>query len=130
MFLVDELVNPAYLEPWLNEHVQGFQGPFDTVKLAGGQSNPTIRLHARKGSYLLRTKPPAVKINSAHAVDREFRVQSALSATNVPVARMHALCEDDEVLGAAFYVMDMIDGQGFDDPQLLEVYRSTQSDLF
>ena len=116
-----ELVNPIKLEPWLDEHVQGFEGPFDIVKLAGGQSNPTFRLDARSGSYVLRRKPPGVLLKSAHAVDREFRVQSALSATNVPVARMHALCEDDEVLGAAFYVMDMIDGQGFDDPQLLEV---------
>ncbi|MGB0512823.1 MAG: phosphotransferase family protein, partial [Paracoccaceae bacterium] len=116
-----ELVNPSKLEPWLKQHVQGFQGPFDIVKLAGGQSNPTFRIDARSGSYVLRRKPAGVLLKSAHAVDREFQVQSALSETKVPVARMHALCEDDDVLGAAFYVMDMIDGQSFDDPQLLEV---------
>ena len=118
-----ELVNPAKLEPWLKQHVPGFEGPFDIIKLAGGQSNPTFRLDARGGSYVLRRKPPGVLLKSAHAVDREFRVQSALSVTNVPVARMHALCEDDDVLGASFYVMDMIDGQSFDDPQRFFILR-------
>jgi len=65
-----ELVNPAKLEPWLKQHVPGFEGPFDIIKLAGGQSNPTFRLDARGGSYVLRRKPPGVLLKSAHAVDR------------------------------------------------------------
>jgi len=113
-----ELVKRGKLEPWLKEHVQGFQGPFDIIQLAGGQSNPTFRLDAHSGSYVLRRKPPGVLLKSAHAVDREFRVQSALYETNIPVARMHALCEDDDILGATFYVMDFIEGQSFDDPRL------------
>ncbi|MDP4993252.1 MAG: phosphotransferase, partial [Marivita lacus] len=79
-------------------HVPGFRGPMTVEKFATGQSNPTFKLTAASGAYVLRRKPPGQLLKSAHAVDREFRVQRALAGTDVPVARMHALCEDDAVI--------------------------------
>lgn len=113
-----DLVNRENLEPWLLENVPSFEGPFEVEKLAGGQSNPTFQLDAKSGAYVLRRKPPGVLLKSAHAVEREYKVQRALFNSNVPVAKMHALCEDENVIGAAFYVMDLVDGQTFDDPRL------------
>ncbi|MEL6121657.1 MAG: phosphotransferase, partial [Pseudomonadota bacterium] len=83
------------LERWATTHVDGFAGPVTATKVTGGQSNPTYRLETGSGRFVLRRKPPGVLLKSAHAVDREFRVQTALADTNVPVPRMHALCEDD-----------------------------------
>jgi len=82
-------------------------------KLEGGQSNPTFKLIAPSGHYILRRKPVGSLLSSAHAVDREFRVIRALAGTEVPVARAHALCEDDAVIGSSFYVMDFVDGRIF-----------------
>ena len=106
------------VEAWAKENIPGFTGPVTATKFSGGQSNPTYRLDAPSGSYVLRRKPPGVLLKSAHAVDREFRVQSALQATDVPVAKMHALCEDDTVIGSAFYIMDLVHGRTFDQPSL------------
>ena len=78
----------------------------------GGQSNPTYRLSAADGrKYVLRRKPPGKLLPSAHAVDREYKVIAALHPTGFPVARPHALCEDDSVIGTAFYVMDYVEGR-------------------
>src|SRR6185437_14554231 len=106
------------LEPWLRGHVGGFRGPLAAERFAGGQSNPTYRLRAGSGDYVLRRKPPGPLLPSAHAVDREFRVMRALAATAVPVPRVHALCEDDAVIGSAFYVMEFLDGRIFWDQRL------------
>lgn len=106
---------------WMRAHVDGFAGPVTVEKLTGGQSNPTYLLRAASGRYVLRRKPSGPILKSAHAVDREFRVQRALRDTRVPVARMRALCEDEGVLGTMFYVMDFVDGRAFDDPRLPEV---------
>lgn len=103
---------------WLTQHMPGFDGPLQATKIAGGQSNPTYRLKASSGAYVLRRKPLGALLKSAHAVDREFRVQHALAHSNVPVAKMHLLCEDDRVIGSAFYVMDYVDGRSFEDPRL------------
>ena len=85
----------------------------------GGQSNPTYRLSAADGKkYVLRRKPPGKLLPSAHAVDREFKVISALSKVGFPVARPHVLCEDDSVIGTAFYVMDYVEGRVLWDPAL------------
>lgn len=116
----------AYLDTeavarWLSDNMDGFQGPIVAEKFAGGQSNPTFRLVTPKGNYVLRRKPPGILLKSAHAVEREFRVQKALAGSDVPVARMHVLCEDDSVIGSAFYVMDEVDGRHFDDPRLPEL---------
>ncbi len=99
-------------------HVPGFRGPITVEKFATGQSNPTFKLTAASGGYVLRRKPLGQLLKSAHAVDREFRVQRALAGTDVPVARMHALCEDDAVIGSMFYVMDHVPGRTFVDPRL------------
>ncbi|MDP5334909.1 MAG: phosphotransferase [Paracoccaceae bacterium] len=108
---------------WLSDHLPGFKGPITAEKFAGGQSNPTFRLITPSGRYVLRRKPPGILLKSAHAVEREFRVQRALAGTDVPVARMHVLCEDVSVIGSAFYVMDEVNGRHFDDPRLPELAR-------
>ncbi|HWK37251.1 phosphotransferase family protein [Sphingomonas sp.] len=95
---------------WMTANVAGFAGPMTYVKFAGGQSNPTYRIDAASGRYVLRRKPFGPLLPSAHAVDREFRLISALHPTGFPVARPYGLCEDDDVLGSAFYVMEMVDG--------------------
>ncbi len=106
------------LTGWLEANMPGFSGPLKLEKFNRGQSNPTFRLCAASGTYVLRRKPPGVLLKSAHAVDREFRVQKALAGSDVPVARMHVLCEDDGVIGSAFYVMEEVRGRNFDDPRL------------
>lgn len=109
------------LTRYLTAHVGGFEGPMTVEKFAGGQSNPTYLLKARSGSYVLRRQPPGVLLKSAHAVDREFRVLSALAATNVPVARAFRLCTDTAVIGSLFYVMSYEEGRIFWNPALPEV---------
>ena len=109
------------LEGWLAGHVEGFRGPVAAERFAGGQSNPTYKLTAASGNYVLRRKPPGPLLPSAHAVDREFRVMRALAGTAVPVPRVYALCEDDAVIGSAFYVMEHLDGRIFWDQRLPEI---------
>lgn len=99
------------LEPWLAANVAGFAGPVTAEKFAGGQSNPTYRLTTPGGDYVLRRKPFGPLLPSAHAVDREYRLIAALHPTGFPVARPYALCEDDGVIGAPFYVMAMVEGR-------------------
>ncbi|MGH1355464.1 MAG: phosphotransferase family protein [Thalassovita sp.] len=106
---------------YLADHLPGFQGPLSAEKFNVGQSNPTFRLITPTDTYVLRRKPPGVLLKSAHAVDREFRAQSALQGSDVPVAKMHLLCEDDSVIGSAFYVMDEVIGRHFNDPRLDEL---------
>lgn len=115
---------------WMAGHVPGFRGPITARKFEGGQSNPTFRIEAASGAYVLRRKPPGKLLKSAHAVEREFRVQKALAGTAVPVARMHALCEDPGVIGSAFYVMDHVAGRNFDDPRLPEVPKAERAIYF
>ncbi|KZY35094.1 aminoglycoside phosphotransferase [Roseovarius sp. HI0049] len=111
-------LDTAAVESWAKANIPGFTGPVTATKFSGGQSNPTYRLDTPTGAYVLRRKPPGVLLKSAHAVDREYRVQSALQDTDVPVAKMHALCEDDDVIGSAFYIMDLVHGRTFDQPSL------------
>ncbi|MEM8653752.1 MAG: phosphotransferase family protein [Pseudomonadota bacterium] len=103
---------------FLSGTLPGFDGPVTATKFAGGQSNPTFLLTTGAGAYVLRRKPPGQLLKSAHAVDREFRVQQALADTDVPVARMHVLCEDRSVIGSEFYVMDHVEGRNFNEPTL------------
>ena len=107
----------AYLE----KNLDGFEGPLEVSKFQAGQSNPTFLLKTPSRNYVLRRKPPGVLLKSAHAVDREFRVQKALEHTDVPVSKMHLLCEDDDVIGSAFYIMDQINGRNFMDPRMPEM---------
>jgi len=101
----------AALEAWLADHVEGYAGPLSIRQFKGGQSNPTYELTTPGAAYVLRRKPPGQLLASAHAMDREFRVISALGAQGFPVARAFALCEDDGVIGSMFYVMEKVEGR-------------------
>ena len=108
----------AALATFMRDHVDGFSGELTLAQFNGGQSNPTFRVSAGGKRYVLRRKPAGVLLPSAHAVDREFRVISALAKTDVPVARAYALCEDVSVIGSAFYIMDCVEGRILWDPSL------------
>jgi len=110
----------AALERWLAHELPGFQGPLTVEQFKGGQSNPTYKLVTPGGAWVMRSKPgPAAKLlPSAHAIEREYRVMQALAATAVPVPRMVALCEDEAVIGRAFYLMDFVAGRVLWDPAL------------
>ena len=108
----------ASLARYLRAHVEGFSGELTVTQFKGGQSNPTFMLSAGGRRYVLRRKPPGKLLPSAHAVDREFRVLSALHGTDVPVARPYVLCEDESVIGTMFYVMDCVEGRVLWDPSL------------
>ncbi len=107
------------LTEYMRAHVAGFSGELQVEQFKGGQSNPTFRLTGSDGQrYVLRRKPPGNLLPSAHAVDREFRVITALAKTDVPVAKAYALCQDPSVIGTDFYIMDCVDGRILWDPQL------------
>jgi len=99
------------LAGWMEAQVPGFAGPLTVTQFKGGQSNPTYKLDTPQASYVLRRKPPGKILPGAHAVDREYRVLAALGGQGFPVPRVHALCEDEGVIGTAFYVMDMVPGR-------------------
>jgi len=122
--------DPARLEAWLRDRVAGYQGPLAIEQFGGGQSNPTYRLTAPSGRYVLRRKPPGKLLASAHAVDREYRVISALGTTGFPVPRTYGLCEDDSVIGTAFYVMDCVEGRVLWDQQLPDLPRGERAAIF
>lgn len=109
------------VDAYLTKHIDGFAGPVTAEKFANGQSNPTFKLITPRRNYVLRRKPPGQLLKSAHAVDREFRVQSALWDTDVPVAKMYVLCEDDDVIGSMFYVMEAVEGRNINLPTMDEV---------
>jgi aminoglycoside phosphotransferase (APT) family kinase protein len=110
----------AALEAWLRERLPDFDGLRGISRFTGGQSNPTYLLDTAHRRYVVRLKPArqAQLLSSAHAVEREYRVQSALSNTRVPVARMYGSCEDEAVIGRSFYVMDYVEGRIFWDQTL------------
>ncbi len=98
------------LAEYLSANVEGFAGPLTAEKFAGGQSNPTFKISAASGEYVLRRQPPGKLLKSAHAVDREYQVLTALADTDVPVAKTFHLCEDRDVIGSMFYLMEFCDG--------------------
>jgi aminoglycoside phosphotransferase (APT) family kinase protein len=110
----------AALERYLSAHLPGYAGPLQVEQFEGGQSNPTYRLSTPAISYVMRTKPGPVArlLPSAHAIEREYRVMHALADTDVPVPRMLLLCEDESVIGRAFYLMEHISGRIFWDQTL------------
>jgi aminoglycoside phosphotransferase (APT) family kinase protein len=118
------------LEAWLGAHLVGFKGPLAVERFADGQSNPSYRLAAGSGDYVLRRKPSGPLLPSAHAVEREYRVLRALHQTGVPVPQVHALCEDETVIGSAFYVMEFLDGRIFWDQRLLEQNPAERRAMF
>ncbi|HEX4533232.1 MAG TPA: phosphotransferase, partial [Rhizomicrobium sp.] len=106
------------LESYLAERIDGFQTPLEVRQFKGGQSNPTYQLITPNRKYVLRRKPPGKLLPSAHAVDREYRIIAALHPTGFPVAKPYMLCEDDSVIGTAFYVMDCVEGRIIWEPTL------------
>lgn len=106
------------LARYLEAQVSGFRGPLTATKFKGGQSNPTYRIDAASGTYVLRRKPPGKLLPSAHAVDREYRVLRALHGGAAPVAQPLHLCADESVIGSMFYLMAFVDGRIFWDPAL------------
>ena len=120
-------VHTAALAAYLRSHVDPLIGDLAIEEYQGGQSNPAYRITAADNRYVLRRKPPGKLLPSAHAVDREYRVMSALSRTDVPVAKTLALCEDDSVIGTAFYVMQYVEGRILWDPTLPGMNREQRS---
>ena len=120
----------AELTAWMNAHIDGFRGPLTLTRLAGGQSNPTWRIDAASGPYVLRQKPLGKTLPSAHQVDREYRIMKALGDTDVPVPHVLALCEDDSVMGSMFFVMEFLDGRTLYDPQLPDFSPSERAGIF
>lgn len=118
------------LLPYLEAHIEGFAGPMQVEKFSGGQSNPTFKITAKSGIYVLRRQPPGKLLPSAHAVDREHRVLKALAGTDVPVARVFHLCEDPAVIGSMFYVMEFLEGRIFWDAALPEVGKDERSAIY
>ena len=106
------------LEDYMASHVESFRGPLTVRQFRGGQSNPTYLLEAESGRYVLRRKPPGKLLQSAHAVDREYRVISALYGADFPVPRPYVLSEDDEIIGTMFFIMEYVDGRIFWDLDL------------
>ena len=123
-------LDASSLQPYLEAHVDGFRGPLQVEKFAGGQSNPTFRITAESGNYVLRRQPPGDLLKSAHAVDREYRVMAALRDTEVPVPRVLHLCEDRDVIGSMFYVMEYCDGRIFWDAGIPEVERAERTAIY
>ncbi len=125
-----ELPSADALVPWLGQHVAGFRPPLTVTPLSGGQSNPTFLLSTPGASYVLRRKPFGTLLPSAHAIEREHRVMQALSGTAVPVPRVHGLCEDASLLGAAFYVMEFVQGRIFSDSRMPGLARADRAAHF
>lgn len=111
-------IDEASLDRWMAGHVEGYAGPLTVSQFKGGQSNPTYRLDTPQRAYVMRRKPFGKLLPSAHAVDREFRVIDALYKQGFPVAKAYALCMDDAVIGATFYIMSMEEGRVFWNPTL------------
>ncbi len=106
-----DIIDEAALAAWMVDNVEGFVGPIEVRKFAGGQSNPTYKLTSPSGSYVLRRKPLGPLLPSAHAVDREYKVIAGLHPTGFPVAKPYGLCTDDSIIGSWFYIMDMVEGR-------------------
>ncbi|WP_421839076.1 phosphotransferase [Novosphingobium sp.] len=120
----------ASLAAWMAGHVEGFAGPLTVEQFNGGQSNPTYKLTTPGQRYVLRRKPPGPLLKGAHDVLREARVQQALAGSDVPVARIFAVCEDESVIGSAFYVMDMVEGRIFWDAAFTAVPKAERAGYF
>ena len=125
----------AALAAYLDGKIEGFDGSASSIRVEqfkGGQSNPTYKLITPAKAYVMRAKPgPAAKLlASAHAIDREFKVMAGLAGTDVPVAQMHLLCEDESVIGRAFYIMECVDGRVLWDQSLPGMANSERAAIY
>ena len=125
------MLNEARLTAYLREHAPAIGVPVSIEALSGGQSNPTFRLRGKDGrSYVLRKQPEGELLPSAHAVDREYRVITALGATAVPVPATYCYCDDRDVIGTRFFVMEFAEGRHFWNPALPELDRAHRAALW
>ena len=120
------------LGAYLSQHLEGFQGPLTVQIFKGGQSNPSYKLITPGRAYVMRTKPgPVAKLlPSAHAVEREFKVMQGLAGTDVPAPRMHCLCEDESVIGRAFFIMEFVEGRVLWDQSLPGMTKAERADIY
>jgi aminoglycoside phosphotransferase (APT) family kinase protein len=120
------------LGTYLSQHLEGFQGPLTVQIFKGGQSNPTYKLITPGRAYVMRTKPgPVAKLlPSAHAVEREFKVMQGLAGTDVPAPRMHCLCEDESVIGRAFFIMEFVEGRVLWDQSLPGMTKVERAEIY
>lgn len=119
------------LVAWLEANIDGFAAPMEIAQFQGGMSNPTFLLTDARGQrYVLRKKPPGELLPSAHAVDREHRVTTALAATDVPVVRTLALCDDTSIVGTEFFLMEHADGRVFHDPSLPDLAADERAAVY
>jgi len=123
-------IDEGALTDYMSAHVDDFEGPITVEQFKGGQSNPTYKITSPSGTYVLRRKPPGKLLPSAHAVDREYRVISALHASGFPAARPHVLCTDDTVLGTMFYIMDFVAGRVIWLPDIPDSDRQERSAIY
>lgn len=120
----------AKLANYLEQQIEGFKGPLTAEKFPNGQSNPTFAITAASGRYVLRRKPPGELLKSAHAVDREFRVIRALANTDVPVAKVYHLCEDDSIIGSMFYLMEYVEASVYWDAALPAMNNQQRNKIY
>jgi aminoglycoside phosphotransferase (APT) family kinase protein len=118
------------LAGYMRQHVAGFTGPMEVEQFKGGQSNPTFLVRAGDKRYVMRRKPPGRLLPSAHAVDREYRVLTALAQTGLPVPKTYALCTDESVIGTMFYIMEYVEGRIFWDPALPSMEPAERGAIF
>jgi len=118
------------LESYLKSNVPGFSGPLSVRQFKGGQSNPTYQLITPEKKYVLRRKPPGKLLKSAHMVEREYRVISALNQIDFPVPQAHILCEDEDVIGTVFYLMDCVDGRILWDGLLPDMSPKDRAEIY
>ncbi|MEM9878662.1 MAG: phosphotransferase [Pseudomonadota bacterium] len=118
------------LDAYMRSHVDGFEGPLEVEQFKGGQSNPTFKLNTPAKSYVLRRKPPGELLKGAHAVDREYKVITALGSTGYPVAKTYCLCTDESVIGTWFYIMDCVEGRIFWDAAFPELTNAERPAYF
>ena len=111
-------INQNKLQEYLNDNLESFGKLNSIEEFVGGQSNPTYLLKTQDKSYVLRRKPPGKLLNSAHAVDREYKVIAALNKTDVPVPKAFIHCEDESVIGTEFFLMSFVDGEAMWEPHI------------
>src|SRR5205085_5022676 len=118
------------LAKFMKRTVEAFRGPLAAAQFKGGQSNPTYKLTSPSGDYVLRRKPPGKLLPSAHAVDREHRVISALHAQGFPVAEPLLYCADESVVGTAFFLMAFADGRVFWEPHMPDSHPAERAQVY
>ena len=126
----EQQLDDSALGNWLEGTIEGFQGPFELTKFPSGQSNPTYRIRAASGDYVMRRKPFGKLLPSAHAVDREYRLLSALHPLGFPIPQPLAICDDSDVIGAIFYVMEMAKGRPYANGALPDFDPATRRGMY